>query len=115
MRANSLNFSLYWRFHFFIYCLHRFWLPAVIPLSSQTVTRERFTAVSAVHTFLVSSFNPIGVIFLFTSTLSRPEPLRWVKFYPCTVAPCTLRHRFGVSSVSYTHLTLPTSYSVSIS
>src|SRR5450756_58288 len=87
MRANSLNFSLYWRFHFFIYCLHRFWLPAVIPLSSHTVTRERFTAVSAVHTFLVSSFNPIGVIVLFTSTLSRPEPLRWGSSFILALSP----------------------------
>lgn len=52
----------------------------------------------AVLTFLVSSFIPIGVIVLFTSTLSRPEPLCWVRFYPLTVAPCFHRCRFCGSS-----------------
>lgn len=81
------------------YCLHRFWFPAIVPLSSHTVTRERFIAILAVLTVLVYFLDPIGVIMLFTSTLSRLEPLRWVKFSPRTVAPCTLRHRFGLSSV----------------
>ena len=112
MRANALNLSWYCWFHFFIYCLHRFWLPAVVPLSSHTVTRERFIAILALLTLLVSSFNPIGVIVLFTSTLSRLELLCSAGFYPHTVAPCIHRCRFCVSSALPSSLlwVLPTSH-----
>jgi hypothetical protein len=76
-------------------------------------------------TFLVCCY-PIVVIVLSTSSLSRSEPLRWVRFIlpqlirqltpyprmpvrwhtcllpqgeqPLTVASCTLRHRFCISS-----------------
>ncbi len=76
-------------------------------------------------TFLVCYY-PIVVIVLSTSSLSRSEPLCWVRFIlpqlirqltpyprmpvrwhtcllpqgeqPLTVAPCTLRHRFCISS-----------------
>jgi len=72
-------------------------VPAVIPLSSHTVTRERFTA--------FRQCIPFWYLLLIRLVLSccshlysiQTRTLRWVKFYPCTVAPCTLRHRFGVS------------------
>ncbi len=48
-------------------------------------------------TFLVFYY-PIVVIVLYTSTLSRPEPLRSVMFSLHTVAPCIHRYRFCVSS-----------------
>jgi hypothetical protein len=107
-----LNLSWYCWFHFFIYCLHRFRLPAVVPLSSYTVTRERFIAVLALLTFLVSSFDPIGVIVLFTSTLSRLELLCWVEFSLDRVDPCIHRCRFSVPLALPSSLlwVLPTSH-----
>ena len=69
---------------------------AIIPPTSHMLTRWRFSLLSF-RSYLSGFFFPIDVIMLTILTLSKLEPLRQVEFSPRTVAPCTLRHRFGMS------------------
>ena len=75
----------------------RFGFSSVIRQSSRSLPDGVFAYSFQRHTFLVSCY-PIVLIVPLTSSLSRSESLRWNRFSFNTVAPCTLRHRFCISS-----------------
>ena len=77
--------------------IHQIWSSAVIRQPSRSLPDGVFAYSFQRLTFLVSYY-PIVVIVLSISSLSRSEPLRWGRFSFNTVASCTLRHRFCISS-----------------